>query len=186
MAADPALGRFRAFLRTDCGYFLADRRDHGRAAKRGGCVTIVSIDTADAESRYRLEPADNVTPDLLFDRAWALTLLDSVFSGLRREYESAGKVALFDRLRGVLSGDPDSPSYPAIAAELGTTADAVEAASRRLRKRYRAALRAAIAATLDDPADLDDEIRNLFAALSRSKEFSGNVTASGRKCLTRG
>ena len=104
-------------------------------------MAIVSIDAADADARYRFEPADNVTPDLLFDRAWALTLLDSVFSGLRREYDSAGKVALFDRLRGVLAGDPDSPSYPAIAAELGTTADAVESASRRLRKRYREALR---------------------------------------------
>ena len=167
--ADPARGRFRAFLRTDCGYFLADRRDHDRAAKRGGRVAIVSIDAADAETRYRLEPVDNVTPERLFDRAWALTLLDSVFRGLRREYESAGKAALFDRLRGVLSGDSDPPSYPAIAAELGMTADAVESASRRLRKRYREALRQAISATLDDPADLDDEIRNLFAALSRSQ-----------------
>ncbi len=166
-AADPARGRFRAFLRTDCGYFLADSRDHDRAAKCGGRVSVVSIDAIDAESRYRLEPAGNVTPDRLFDRAWALTLLDSVFSRLRSEYEATGKVALFDRLRGVLSGDWDSPSYPVIAAELGTTADAVESASRRLRRRYREALRAAITTTLENPADLDDEIRNLFTALSR-------------------
>ena len=117
--ADPARGRFRAFLRTDCGYFLADRRDHDRAAKRGGRVAIVSIDAADAETRYRLEPVDNVTPEHLFDRAWALTLLDSVFRGLRRDYESAGKASLFDRLRGVLSGDSDPrairPSPPSWA-----------------------------------------------------------------------
>jgi RNA polymerase sigma-70 factor (ECF subfamily) len=154
-------------LRKDCSFFLADSRDHERAVKRGGRVVVLSIEPADAEGRFRLEPSDDLTPDRIFERAWALTLLDSVFSRLRSEYHLAGKGALFDRLRRVLSGDPDTLTYPAIAAELGTTADAVESASRRLRKRYREALREAITATVADPADVDDEIHNLFAALSR-------------------
>jgi RNA polymerase sigma-70 factor (ECF subfamily) len=165
--ADASRGRFRAFLRTDCRFFLADRRDHDGAAKRGGRLAILPIEAANPEARYRLEPRDDLTPERLFDRAWAMALLNSVFGRLRREYEAAGKAALFDRLRGVLAGESGDSGYPAIAAELGMTAAAIESAARRLRQRYREALREAIAATVDDPADLDDEIRDLFAALRR-------------------
>lgn len=164
-AADRSKGRFRAFLRTDCGHFLADQGDRARSLKRGGDRVILSIDGGDAESRYRIEPVDDLTPERLFDRAWAVALLDSVFARLEREYADTGRIALFAKLKGVMTGDP--ARHTAIAAELGTTEVAIEAASRQLRKRFREALREAISATLDGPSALEDEVRNLFAALAR-------------------
>ena len=164
-AADRARGRFRGLLAADCTFFLADRRDRDGAAKRGGRVAILSIDAADAEARYRLEPIDGLTPERLFDRAWALSLLDTVLSRLRGEYEIDGKGELFERLRSYLAGDADAPTYKAMAESLGSTEAAVEAAARRLRRRFRDALRQAIAATLDEGGDPDEEIRDLFAAL---------------------
>jgi DNA-directed RNA polymerase specialized sigma24 family protein len=164
-AADPAKGRFRAFLRTDCGHFLADQGDRDRAIKRGGDRRFIPIDAEDAENRYRIEPAHELTPERLFDRAWAVDLLDSVFRRLEREYAETGRAALFAKLKGVMTGE--NARHATIAAELGTTEVAIEAASRRLRKRFREALREAISATLDGPDSLDDEIRDLFAALAR-------------------
>lgn len=164
-AADPLKGRFRAFLRTDCGHFLADQGDRDRSIKRGGGRAPLSIDAHDAESRYRVEPADDLTPERLFDRAWAVSVLDSVFARLEREYADTGRAALFARLKGVMTGE--EARHAAIAAELGTTEVAIEAASRRLRKRFREALREAISATLDGPGALEEEVRALFAALAR-------------------
>jgi RNA polymerase sigma-70 factor (ECF subfamily) len=166
-AADQAKGRFRAFLRTDCGYFLSDHRDKERALKRGGGRAALSIDARDAEGRYLLEPADNLTPEKLFDRAWALALLDGVLLQLGQEYADSGRTPLFEQLKVVLTEGARSVPYAIMAERLGTTEVAIEAAARRLRARYREVLRAQISATLDDPADLDDEIRDLFAALQR-------------------
>jgi RNA polymerase sigma-70 factor (ECF subfamily) len=166
-AADRDRGRFRAFLKTDCGFFLSDRRDREAALKRGGGRAVVSLDALDAEARYRAEPADATTPERLFDRAWALTLLDGVLDALAAEYAEAGRGAWFERLRFVLTEGPGSVPYAEIAAQLGTTEAAVQQAVRRLRKRYRDCLRERIAATLDAPDDatIDDEVRDLFAAL---------------------
>ena len=119
--ADPARGRFRAFLRTVCADFLANRRDREQARKRGGGRAILPIDPADAEGRYALELADELTPERIFDRSWALTLLGRVLDQLGREYDEAGKAATFEALRGMLDGDPEAPSYAAVAARLGTT-----------------------------------------------------------------
>jgi RNA polymerase sigma-70 factor (ECF subfamily) len=168
-AADRKKGRFRAFLRTDCGFFLADQRDRERALKRGGGVVVVSIDARDAEGRYRVEPAEATTPDRLFDRAWALTLLGRVLDLLEREYTDAGRSAFFERLKIVLTDGPRAIAYAAIADELGMTESAVEGAVRRLRNRYRDLLRDEIAATLGDPSPeaIAAEIRDLFAALRR-------------------
>jgi RNA polymerase sigma-70 factor (ECF subfamily) len=166
--ADRARGRFRAFLRTDCGFFLADQRDRRHALKRGGGRPTVSFDTLDAECRYRAEPADDgLTPDRLFDRAWALTLLESVLDQLAVEYAAAGRGAWFDRLRVVLAEGPGAVPYAELAAQLETTEAAVQQAVHRLRRRYRAALRDRIAGTLDDPDEdaIADEVRALFAAL---------------------
>jgi DNA-directed RNA polymerase specialized sigma24 family protein len=166
-SADPKKGRFRSFLRTDCGYFLADQRDRDRAQKRGGGRPIVSIETLDSESRYLREPADRLNPEHLFDRAWCLTLLERVLERIKAEYVRSGRIILFERLQFVLiSGSPSVP-YATIADELDTTVGAVQAAVQRLRRRYRTVLRAEIAATLNDPSDenVDDEIRDLFAAL---------------------
>jgi DNA-directed RNA polymerase specialized sigma24 family protein len=167
--ADRRKGRFRSLLRTDCGYFLADQRDRRRARKRGGGRERLPLDIADAERRYRLEPSDRLGPEPLFDRAWALDLLGRALDRLAREEATAGRGTTFERLRVVLTDGPRVVPYAAIAERLGTTEGAVEAAVRRLRGRYRVALRAEVAATLDDPseAQVDDEIRDLFVALGR-------------------
>ncbi len=163
--ADPARGRFRSFLRTVCAHFLANRRDREHARKRGGGRAVLSIDAADAEGRYELELADGLTPERIFDRSWALTLLGRVLDQLGREYDEAGKAATFDALRGLLAGEPDVPSYAAVGARLGTSEGAARVAAHRLRRRYGELLRQEIAATLAEPAEVDDEIRDLFAAL---------------------
>jgi RNA polymerase sigma-70 factor (ECF subfamily) len=168
-AADPLRGRFRAFLRTDCGFFLAHEHERAQARKRGGGRAVVSIDARDAEGRYLREPADDTTPERLFDRTWALNLLDAVLDRLARECADSGRAAPFEALQGVLGGGRSEIPYSALAARLGTTEGAVQQMVRRLRQRYRALLREAIAATLDEPdeAAIDDEIRGLFAALAR-------------------
>ncbi len=168
-AADPARGRFRGFLRADCGYFLAGRRDRDHAQKRGGDRPPVSIDARDAEGRYLVEPADDLTPERLFDRAWGLTLLGRALDRLAADYAATGRGPLFEKLHGVLVGGSRSLPYAEMAQELGLTEVAVQQAASRLRKRYREALRDEIAATLDDPTDaaIESEIRDLFDALGR-------------------
>jgi len=163
--ADPSRGRFRSFLRTVCAHFLANRRDWDQAVKRGGGRAVLPIDSVDAEGRYARELADGLTPERIFDRTWALTLLGRVLEQLGREYDEAGKAATFEALRAVLAGDPDVSSYAAAGARLGTSEGAARVAAHRLRRRYGELLRQEIAATLAEPADIDDEIRDLFAAL---------------------
>jgi RNA polymerase sigma-70 factor (ECF subfamily) len=164
-SADPKRGRFRSFLMADCSHYLSHHRAHGAAQKRGGGRRAVSIDARDAEGRFRAEPADELTPERHFARAWALTLLERVVSLLREEYEAAGRAAAFDRLKPILAGGLDVP-YAQIAAELGTTEAAIQAAVYRLRRRYAGLLREQIAATVADPGDVEDEIRDLLAALA--------------------
>lgn len=160
--ADPSRGRFRSFLRTVCIHYLANRRDRELARKRGGGRISLPIEAVEAEGRYAKELADELTPDRIFDRSWALTLLGRVLEQLRREYEEAGKEATFEALRGGLA---DDVPYATIADRLGTTVGAARVAAHRLRRRYGDLLRREIASTLDDPAEVDDEIRELFAAL---------------------
>ena len=116
---DQSKGRFGSFLRAACEHYLANRRDHDRAAKRGGAATIVSINRLDAESRYEREPAHELTAERLFELQWALTLLGRVLERLEAESVQAGKAQLFSLLRPVLQGDSLAPSYAAIGAELG-------------------------------------------------------------------
>jgi DNA-directed RNA polymerase specialized sigma24 family protein len=168
-AADPTRGRFRAFLRTDCGFFLNGCRDREQAQKRGGGHRSLSIDARDAEGRYVVEPADGLTPDHLFDRAWALTLLGRALDRLATDYAATGRRPLFEKLQGLLLYGCPTAAHIEIARELGMTESAVQQAASRLRKRYREALREEIAATLDDPSDaaVESEIRDLFDALGR-------------------
>jgi RNA polymerase sigma-70 factor (ECF subfamily) len=163
--ADPARGRFRSFLRTVCAHFLANRRDWEHARKRGGGRTILPIDASFAEGQYARELADALTPERIFDRSWALTLLGRVLDQLGREYDEAGKSVVFEALRGMLAGDTEASSYAAVGASLGTTEGAARVAAHRLRRRYGELLRQEIAGTVADPAQVDDEIRDLFAAL---------------------
>jgi RNA polymerase sigma-70 factor (ECF subfamily) len=169
-AADPAKGRFRTFLIADCIRFLSHQRARARALKRGGHRQFLTIDAARAEQRYAFEPASTLTPEQIFFRAWALTLLDEVLTKLRAEYEKDGRGAIFDRLKGVLTAEPDATPYATIAAELGMTEGAIQVAVHRLRRRYGAVLRREIAATVADPSEVDDEIHALFTALETGRE----------------
>ncbi len=164
--ADPRRGRFRTFLLAVCRNFLSDQGEQRQAQKRGGGLAIVSIDQSAAEGRYRVEPADTLTPDRLFERAWALALLERVLGQLRHEYTVAGKAALFERLEPTLAAGIDAEPLAAIAAALGATEGAVQVAAHRLRRRYRVLIRAEIGATVNDIAETDDEIRALFGALA--------------------
>ena len=168
-AADQNKGRFRSLLRVDCSYFLADCRDHRRAQKRGGDRIHLSLDIHDAERRYRLEPTDDLCPDRLFDRNWALELLDRALTATAIDEAASGRAAAFESLKPVLTDQPRSVPAAALAEEFGTTATAVRSAIQRLRHRYRQALRAEVAATLVDPTEsqIDDEIKALFVAFSR-------------------
>jgi RNA polymerase sigma-70 factor (ECF subfamily) len=162
-AADPARGRFRSFLLAACQHFLANEHDRATAQKRGSGRQPLSLDFADADGRYAREPAHDQTPERLFERRWALTLLEQVLAGLREEYESSGKGRLFEALKGSLGG-PEVP-YAAVAADLGLSEGAVKVAAHRLRQRYRDRLRAAIAETVAGEEQVDEELRDLFAAL---------------------
>ena len=162
-AADQSKGRFRVFLRTDCQHFLIDH--HRRQRARARVLKPISIDADDAENRYRFEPVYESTPDRLFDRAWATTLLDRVLGLLGQEYATEGRADVFDRLKVILSQGKGAVPATELAAQLGTTEGAVNTAVHRLKKRYRAILQREIAATLDDPSQVDDEIRWLFEAI---------------------
>jgi RNA polymerase sigma-70 factor (ECF subfamily) len=165
-AADPAKGRFRTFLIADCKRFLSHERRRARAKRRGGDRQIVSIDAREAEGRYAREPGHDVTPERLYQRAWALTSLDSVLGRLRAEYEQGGRGHVFAQLKEVLSSGPQALPYATIAAELGMTEGAVQVAVHRLRRRYGVLLREEIAGTVSTPEAVEDEIRELFAAFS--------------------
>jgi RNA polymerase sigma factor (sigma-70 family) len=166
-AADPARGRFRTFLRAVCADFLANRRDRENALKRGGGRPIVPIVSDEAEGRYAREPAHELTPERIFDRNWALILLGRVLEQLREEYRAAGQSLTFEVLSPVLTDGSRAVAYATLAARLGMTEGAVRVAVHRLRRRYGERLREEIAATVDEPAEVDDEIRDLFAALDQ-------------------
>jgi RNA polymerase sigma-70 factor (ECF subfamily) len=148
-------------------HFLANEWDKARAQKRGGHVQIVPLDPPEGEERLQLEPATNSAPDIEFDRRWALTLLDTVLARLEHEYITGGKAKLFERLKATLGGDRAEIPYPALAGELGISEGAVRVAAHRLRQRYRELLRNEIAQTVATAAEVEDELRHLFAALSR-------------------
>jgi len=164
-SADPMRGRFRSFLLADCRHFLAHERERDAAAWRGGRLAVLSINARDAEGQYQLEPTHEQTPERLFERDWALALLEGVVTQIRREYEASGRGASFEVLKVVLEAGSCQVSQADIAARLGTTEAAAQVAVHRLRKRYREALRATIAATVADLAEVDDELNALFAAL---------------------
>ena len=164
---DQSKGRFRSFLRAACEHYLANRRDHDRAVKRGGGLTIVSINRLDAESRYDREPAHELTAERLFERQWALTVLGRVLERLEAESVQAGKGRVCSRaLRRRCRATPWTPSYATIGAELGMSDGAVRVAAHRLRARYRELLREEVGRTTDDPAAIDSEIGDLMAALA--------------------
>jgi RNA polymerase sigma-70 factor (ECF subfamily) len=164
-AADAERGRFRSFLLTAFKHFLSRERHRARALKRGGGRRMLSLDFEQGESRFRLEPSTDVTPETIYERRWALTLLDRVIARLRDDFERAGKRDEFDRLKVFLTGEAAAPPYREVAAELGTTEGAVKVAVHRLRRKFRDIVLAEIAQTVTAPEDAEDELRHLFEAI---------------------
>lgn len=164
--ADQTKGRFRSFLLMAMQRFLADEWDKVRAQKRGGAVPLVPLQCDTAETRYGVDPADPATPERSFERRWALTLLEEVLNRLRKEYETEGKGSLFAALHPCLVGERTAQPYAELAAELGVSESSVKSAVHRLRQRYRQLLREEIAQTVNDPTEVDEELRHLFAALA--------------------
>ena len=164
-SADRERGKFRSFLLGSLNHFLANEWDKRRALKRGGGATLASLDEQDAEERYLHEPADELSPEKLFDRRWAETMLEIVFARLRKEFEDAGQVDRFDECKPWLLGDKADCSYADAAARLGIGEPGVRSVVSRLRKRFRELMRAEIAETVCEPAEVDEEIRALFQAL---------------------
>jgi DNA-directed RNA polymerase specialized sigma24 family protein len=163
----PERGRFRSFLMAACAHHLADCRDRERAAKRGGGLAPIPIDRLVAEGRYSAEPVDELTAERLFERRWAISMLDHGVARLEAESITAGKAALVSHLLPTLTGGRSEVPFAAIAAELGLTEGAVKMAASRLRRRYGEILREEIVRTVADPADVEVEVRALFAALAR-------------------
>ncbi len=164
--AAPERGKFRSFLLVCLNHFLADQRDHGQAQKRGGGKAIVSLDIDDAETRYQVEPAHGLTPERLFEKSWALTVLDNAMARLKAESAEGGRQDLFECLKLYLPASRGPASYNDVATRLGMTEGAVKVAVHRLRDRYREFVRAEIAQTVSTPEQVDGEIRDLFSALA--------------------
>ncbi len=163
--ADPERGKFRSFLLASLDHFLANERDRARAQKRGGGRAQLSLDLAAGESRVNLEPAHELTPERLYERQWALTLLELVVCRMEAEYQEAGKARQFELLKDALGGARERLPYVEIAEELDMSAENARQAAHRMRKRYRALLREEVTRTVVDPSDVDEELTNLFEAL---------------------
>jgi len=162
---DRRKGKFRAFLLASLKNFLANQRDRSRAAKRGGGRVVIPLDALAAESRYGLEPTDRWTPERLFERQWAIRVLDNVLARLEAELAAEGKQRLFDGLKPFLTADRQSAPYAQAAAELAMTEGALKVAVHRLRRRYRELLRHEIAQTVASAEEIDEEIRYLLSCL---------------------
>jgi RNA polymerase sigma-70 factor (ECF subfamily) len=165
-SADREKGRFRSFLLTAMKRFLADEWDKARAQKRGGGLALLPLQFDTAETRLVREPADEITPEQSFERRWVLALLDEVLKRLRVEYEQEGNAELFSNLHPCLVGDRTSLPYAELAKKLVVSEEAVKSAVYRLRQRYRKLLREEISQTVA-PGEVDDELRHLFAVLSK-------------------
>lgn len=166
--ASPDRGRFRNFLLASFKNFLANDHHRRMTVKRGGRVAFVSIDDHDLEGHFRREPTDSDTPENLYDRAWALTLLGKVMKDLKDEFTSDGKAAMFETLQVFLTGDKSEVTYEKIGADLGVTESAIKMSVMRLRQRYGQRLREEIAQTLSDLTGVEDELRHLVQALAKS------------------
>jgi DNA-directed RNA polymerase specialized sigma24 family protein len=164
--ADPDRGRFRSFLLASVRHFLSNEQDSRQAMKRGGGQVIVSLTIEDGEHQYRREPVDGLTPDRIYERRWALAVLDGALNRVGTKYAASGRQELFSRLAGTLTGD-DPVVYASLAHDLKTTEGALRVAIHRMRKDFGTALRTTIAETVEHPQDVDDELRYLLTAIER-------------------
>jgi len=158
-------GRLRSYLLGALKYFLADERRRSMAIKRGKGQRLIPLEEIRADERIEMEPADPVTAEMIYERRWALTVLEQVLDRLKNEYRTAGNAALFDSLKQLLPDEPGSPSQAEIAAHLGMTENALRQAFYRFRQRYQSLLREEIAHTVATPGDIEDELRHLIAVV---------------------
>lgn len=166
VSADRARGRFRSYLLGAMKHFLTNEWRRTQAQKRGGRVQFVEWDALDPETRYAGTTGRSEEPEQVFDREWARAVVAGALLALRTEMAGTGKSRQFDALKGSLTGEDDAPRSE-IAARLGVSENAVKVAIHRLRQRYRTLLRAAVAETVDNEQDLDDEMRHLVEVLRK-------------------
>jgi len=164
--ADRSKGRFRSFLLTAIKHFLANEWDRSRALKRGGSVTFVPLEVSDSDALHTLDPGHELTPEKMFERQWALTLLGRVLARLGAEYAEDGREKTFATLKPFLTDDAAPGTTAEIATRLGISEGSLKVTIHRLRRRYRELLRAEIAQTVGDPSEVDEEIRHLFSAFA--------------------
>jgi len=158
-------GRLRSYLLSCLKHFLADERRHAIAAKRGNIEFLISFEDLRRSRRIGLEQSDRLTPDEIFDRRWAVTVLEQVLAGLQKEYGSAGNLRLFNEFKELLMHESDRPAQAEIASKFGMTENAVKQAYHRFRHRYQILLRNEVARTVPKQTDVEDELRHLIAAL---------------------
>ena len=158
-------GKFRSFLLTFVKRFLSDERDKAGAQKRGGGRSFVSLDETSAEERCLNEAVNGLSPDQMFERRWAQTLMERAFGRLHEEYVADGKAELFEQLKDLQPGEHGESSYASIAARLGLAEGTIKSAVHRLRRRHRELLREEIAQTVGSREDIDEEIQHLIGAL---------------------
>jgi RNA polymerase sigma-70 factor (ECF subfamily) len=166
-AVDQGKGRFRSFLLAALKHFLSNERDRARAQKRGGGQSPLPLDFTGEETHLGFQPADSLTPEILFERRWATTLLEQALARLRQDYASQGKEPLFEQLKTTLTEGRGSVAYSALATSLNMSEAAVKMAAHRLRRRYRECLRAEIAQTVATADEIEDELRHVMSAFAK-------------------
>ncbi len=165
--ADRVKGKFRSFLLLTLNHFLLDERARAHTLKRGGGQVLISLDQPTPEDRYRLEVADNLSPETLFERRWAQTLLDQALLRLRAEFATAGKAEQYEVLKTFGPGEQTTLSYAEAAGRLGVSEGTVRMMIHRLRQRHRELVREEIAQTVSTAAEIDAELRHLIAVISQ-------------------
>ena len=163
----PEKGKFRSFLLAAMNHFLADQRDRANAAKRGGGKVPLSLDEADAEIRYLADGAFQGSPERLFEKRWATTVLEQALQKLQREFAATGKAERFERLKAFLEDRTEPGDYTTLGMELGMAANTVAAVVHRLRQRYRDLVRAEIAHTVASSEEVPEEMRHLLSVLAQ-------------------
>jgi RNA polymerase sigma factor (sigma-70 family) len=158
-------GRLRSYLLASVKHFLADESRHAMALKRGKGQRLIPFDDIQEGERIEADRSDRLTADQIYERRWALTVLEQVMARLREEYQSAGNVRFFDQMKKMLMDEPDRPSQAQVANEFGMTENAVKQAFYRFRQRYQTLLREEIAHTVAMPGDVEDELRYLISVV---------------------
>lgn len=164
--ADQAIGKFRSFLLLRLNHFLADKYDRAHTQKRGGGQIFLALDEETGEERYRLEVPDDLSPEKVFERRWAQTILEQALSHLREEFEADGKAETYEVLKAFEPGEQGAPSYAQAAARLAVSESAIKSMIHRMRRRHRELVREEIAQTVSTVAEVDEELRHLMAVLA--------------------